>query len=214
MAMFNRRDDFGWMAVSLHWLLFILIFGLIAGGKYSASLLSGEKIGGLINIHKQIGVAVFVLMAFRLLWRLINTRPEALSNVFFLKAAAFATHWLLYLTVMFQAAVGVFMSQLGGRDVHFLGWELPSYAETGEAVLGWFTGSEFLRSFLFGQITSPAKQMRELHDWVGWLIILLIVVHVLGALMHHYLAKDDTLRRMMFRFKPTYAKKDPHQGGL
>ncbi len=211
MPIFNRRDDFGWMAVSLHWLLFVLVVGLIAGGKFSASLDSGDKIGGLINIHKQLGVAVFMLMAFRLLWRIINTTPEALSNVVFFKVAAFITHWLMYVAVLMQASIGVFMTQMTGRDVMFLGLELPSFKGVGVSLLEQISTNEGLHSFLFGTITSPAKQMRELHYWGATLLIALIILHVLGALMHHFIAKDETLRRMFFRYVPTYSKKDPHR---
>ena len=209
MAMFNRRDDFGWMAVSLHWLLFILLLGLIVGGKYSASLESSEKIRELVGIHKQIGVAVFILMAFRLLWRLANTKPEALSDVFIFKFLAFIVHWLLYIVVLFQAAIGVYMSQLGGRAVSFLGLELPSLTGQANAILEFIAFSPALHSFLFAEIESPGKQMRELHYWGGTILIALIVIHVLGVIMHQFILRDDSLRRMFYRYTPPHVQKDP-----
>lgn len=213
MPTFNRRDDFGWMAVLLHWLLFILIAGLIAGGKYSDSLGSAEKILILITSHKQIGVAVFVLMAFRLVWRIINTTPEALSNIWYLKIAAFTVHWLLYVLVLFQAAVGVYMSQLADREVSFLVWELPSFAGQGKALLEFISGAPAVHEFLFGEETSAVKRMRALHEWGGNILLAFIIIHVVGALMHHIVLVDNTLRRMFFGYvPPVYRAKDKEDG--
>ncbi|MGI9306230.1 MAG: cytochrome b [Gammaproteobacteria bacterium] len=208
MPMFNERDAYGWMAMSLHWLLFLLIAGLVASGKYSDSLGGSQKIMLLLDSHKQIGVAVFALMLFRLCWRLINKKPEGVSDSTFISIAAFATHWMLYITVLLQALIGICVSQLFGHDVSFLGvLQVPSFVDTAKSALD---ALSFMPEFIFEADISHAKKMRALHYWGGNAIMFLVAVHVLGALTHHYLIGDDTLRRMIFGYKPAYAKEKDH----
>ena len=196
---FNRRDGYGWMAVFLHWLLVLLIFGMIAGGKYSASLGPGEKISWLIGFHKQAGIAVFALMAFRLLWRLFNTSPAAPPDQSWtVTVSAFIVHWLLYILVLLQAATGVFMSHLSGRDVEFLGAKLPSFEEQGGQLLDAIPAVPALSSFLFGEAAEAGEKMRALHTVLGDAAIALIALHVLAALLGNFFFGRDTLRRMSF----------------
>ncbi len=203
--MFNRRDQYGWMALLLHWLLFLLIAGLLAGGKYSASLPSGDKIGILIGAHKQIGMAVFLLMAFRLLWRIINTSVASSSSWLF-GMLAFLMHWLLYIIVLMQAAIGVAMSQMARRDVVFFNfYELPSLADAGDRFL------EIIAPLIpyFSAADAPAAhQMRALHEFVGDTMIVLIGLHIVVGLWHHFMIGDETMRRMSFRYTPDYVQKN------
>ena len=199
MSAFNKRDQYGWMAIFLHWLLFILLAGLVAGGKYSDSLDRTDKIGELIFIHKQIGMAVFALMAFRLLWKLINRPVDSLASSSFIRLAAVLTHWILYALVLAQALGGMMMTQLAGRELAFLGIVLPAFAQPIYDVIAPLAG-------MFGD--SPAGQIRALHYWGGLLIMIFAVLHILGALAHHFLRRDDTLRRMTFRYVPDYVRDD------
>lgn len=197
MSIFNKRDQYGFIALLLHWLLFLLIAGLMASGKYSDSLPRDEKIGYLIGVHKQVGVAVFCLMAFRLLWRLINTGVEALTESRLTRLLAFITHWLLYLVVLGQALSGVLMSQFSGRDVTFLIWQVPALISKSELLN--------LLPFLPAE-ASRAGFWRDMHGWGADIIIGLVALHVVGALFHHFIRREDTLRRMWFGYVPFYAK--------
>lgn len=201
MAMFNKTDEYGWMALSLHWLLFLLLAGLLISGKYSDSLSPLEKSDLIIGAHKQVGMAVFVLMAFRLLWRLIN-RTVRSSESWIARFLSFFMHWLMYLTVLAQAAVGVAMAQLAGRDVLFFNlFKVPSLEGLGANFLA------VLPDFISLAGNSEAAHMRSVHELVGTFLIVLIVVHVAVALIHHFLMGDDVLRRMSFGYRPSYADK-------
>lgn len=201
---FNKRDEYGWPALALHWLLFLILAGLLASGKYSDSLLSTDKIGILIDGHKQVGMAAFVLMAFRLLWRMINASVVA-SETFLIRLFAFCTHWLLYLVVMAQAAIGATMSQLAGRDVHFFGvFKLPSFKQEAADFLEKISE---LAPYFSESGVSAARQMRDLHSFVGDALIALIILHIAAALVHHFIFGDEVLRRIFFGYKPSYANK-------
>lgn len=184
MGLFNTSYRFGWVTVGLHWLLFLLVVGLIASGKYSHSLPQGEKAPQVIGVHAQIGVAVFLLMAFRLLWRLFNARVAPLSANRYIRIAGAVNHWLIYVAVLMQAGGGVLMTQAGGRDVHFLGLVLPR-----------------LLSADSDSLFADGALLREWHHNGGVVIIALVVIHVGAALVHHFVFADDTLRRMWFSYK-------------
>ncbi|MGI9296317.1 MAG: cytochrome b [Gammaproteobacteria bacterium] len=203
MAFFNNRDQYGWMSLFLHWLLFVLLAGMLAGGKYSASLAPDDKIGLIIDLHKQVGMAVFVLMAFRLLWRLINRSLDSTGNIL-MRFTAFLVHWLMYIVVLVQAAIGVTMSQMAGHDVLFFNtFEVPSLVEFGKGFLTQM-------SFFVELITNAQKtgaQMYALHAFFGNALLALIGLHIAGALFHHIFMGDDILRRIFFGYKPSYAEK-------
>lgn len=191
----NDRYRFGWFAVLLHWLLFLLIAGLVVSGKYSDSLSQTEKLPDLIATHKQVGVAVLLLMMFRLLWRLINLRPPSLSDSPIIPVLGFISHWLLYLVVIAQALGGVIMTQLNSLyAVTFLGWNLP-------VLVG--------EKGLFGPVAfilENKEQLRQWHEYGAHLMLALIALHVLAALAHHFYWSDETLRRMWFGYKPGYTR--------
>ena len=203
MSIMNKRDAYGGVAIFFHWLLFLLIAGLVASGKYSASLEAGDKVLDIINTHKQIGVAVFVLMALRLLWRLINTGVASLEEAKILRFAAFVVHWLLYLVILSQAFSGILSSQLFGRDVLFLGYQLPTLVGSG----GLLAGSVPEISAL-GISSNPKEAAAVIFGWHrigGNVIIGLVALHFVAAIFHA-LKGDETLRRMWFGYKPYYSK--------
>ena len=63
-----------------------------------------------------------------------------------------------------------------GKTVSFLGIELP---------------------MLIGENERLAWVFDELHELGGTVGYFLISLHVLAALLHHYLIKDNTLKRML-----------------
>ena len=178
MSVFNTKDKYGKAAIIFHWLLFAMITGLLFSGLFSASLSGDEKIPQMISNHKQIGVAVLLLMTLRLLWKLINPKVRPLVGKLNAIAAA-VVHWLLYLTIMMQALVGILMSQLSGRAVKFLGWQLPDISGI---VAGYADGG----------------MMRELHWIIGYGIVALVAMHIIGAFTHH----RNVRRRMWFGYAP------------
>lgn len=196
MSVMNTRNHFGWSVVLLHWLLFILIAGLVATGKYSGSLPRAEKIPFLIVNHKQIGVAVVVLMMFRLLWRLISTSVEPISESTLLRTAAYLNHMLLYLVVIAQGLVGIAMLQAAGSEVTLYGLAVPIIA--GEQ--GPFSTIEFL---------SNPQLLRTWHYYGGNILFALVGLHFLAALAHHFYWSDDTLRRMWFGYRAPHERDVP-----
>lgn len=177
----NTEDRFGAIAILLHWLMALLIIGLAALGLYMVTLpdvgFNTKKIS-LILYHKQIGVAVLGLFAVRLAWRLTQVLPQLAGHIpEWQQITARFVHLCFYALMFALPVTGWLMSSAAGIPVSFFGL---------------FTLPDFLPydDYLF-------QRLIAIHKWLGYAFILLICVHVGAALQHHFLFKDDTLRKML-----------------
>ncbi len=165
-------------AKGLHWLMALLIFGLLALGFYMADLpLSPEKLQ-FYSWHKWAGVSVFVLVWLRLFWRLTHRPPAfAASLSATQQTLAHLGHLALYLLMIAIPVSGWLMSSAKGVQTVWFGvLPLPD---------------------LLGRDKALGKQLEELHSALNIGLLVLIGGHVAAALFHHLVHKDDTLRRML-----------------
>ena len=175
MALKNTEAGYGWLAKLLHWVIAGLVFYLIYLGLEGSSLESGDEKSALRALHKSVALLTLTLMTLRLVWRLANSRPaDPPETPGWQNAAALWAHRAIYAAVYFQLTVGILVA--GQRPIPFFGlFEIgPLLAENREQ-------HEFFES---------------LHE-VGWIVIALLVgIHVLAALYHHLIRKNDVLKRM------------------
>ena len=165
------------VAKGLHWLMAALIIGLLVLGIYMHELpLSPEKLQ-LYSWHKWAGVTVFLLVWLRLAWRLTHrppALPEAMSPL--MRLAAHAGHAALYALMVVIPLSGWLMSSAKGVQTVWFG-VLP-----------------------IPDLLARDKELGNLLQWVhkGLNITLMLTLagHVGAALWHHFVLKDDTLRRM------------------
>jgi cytochrome b561 len=165
-------------AKSLHWLMALLIFGLLALGFYMADLpLSPEKLQ-FYSWHKWAGVSVFVLVWLRLFWRLTHRPPAfAASLSATQQALAHLGHLALYLLMIAIPVSGWLMSSAKGVQTVWFGvLPLPD---------------------LLGRDKALGAQLADLHSALNIGLLVLIGGHAAAALFHHLVHKDDTLRRML-----------------
>lgn len=95
-----------------------------------------------------------------------------------IKLASKGVHYLLYVLLVAQAALGFAFRWAQGHPVGFFG--LFGIANP------------------FGPFTRPERHLiHDLHEWIGWAIIILAFGHALAALYHHYVLKDRVLKRML-----------------
>jgi cytochrome b561 len=177
----NTEERFGAVAIPLHWSMAFLTIGLAALGLYMVALpdvgFNTRKIM-LILFHKEVGLSVLALLAARLAWRLTHVLPQLAAHLpDWQKIAARFVHLCFYALMFALPITGWLMSSATGIPVSFFGL---------------FTLSDFLPhdDYLF-------QQLIDVHKWFGYVLILFICVHVGAALMHHFVLKDDTLRRML-----------------
>ena len=156
----------------------LLIFTMLGLGLYMTSLtFSLEKLK-LYGWHKELGVLILMLVIFRILWRLSNiTPPLPTAMPHWQKLASRAAHLAFYGFLIIMPLTGWLISSAAGLPVSFFGlFVLPTL----------IPADEHLR-LLFSDI----------HQWLAYTLIATICAHVAAALQHHFINKDDILRRIL-----------------
>lgn len=175
--MADSREKFSNLTVALHWIIGLTIIGLVAVGIYMVDLPRGEFRSMLYGWHKVIGTTVLMAAALRILWRWRQGMPKPAADYpEWQHKLANATHVALLLATIGLPLTGAIYSYSGGYPVPILGlFEIKS--ATKYPVL--------------------YDMFKFLHGWAGWVLAGIIAVHVAGALKHHVIDGDGTLRRML-----------------
>jgi cytochrome b561 len=177
----NREDQYGAIALLLHWTMALLVIGLAALGLYMVALpdvgFNTTKIT-LVLYHKEFGVLAFVLLAMRLCWRVTQILPRLVESLpEWQKMIARFVQLCFYGLLAALPLSGYLMSSAAGIPVSFFGLGmLPDLVHRDED--------------LFHRYDS-------IHQWLAYLLIFLVLVHAAAALKHHFVSKDDSLRKML-----------------
>jgi len=128
--------------------------------------------------HKSFGMTVLMLAVLRLVWRLMNPTPDLTPETKpWERALAKISHFLLYALIFAMPLTGWMMSSAKNYPV------------------SWF------RMFQFPDLVAPAEQtfhqMHDLHHLLFNVLVAVAVLHVAGALKHHFIDKNDVLKRML-----------------
>jgi cytochrome b561 len=174
----NDEARYGAVAQVLHWLIAALVLVMFGLGWYMSGLPLGQRKFDMYQLHKSIGITILVLAAVRLLWRLVNPVPPLPPGIPpWERIAARLSHALLYLMLLVQPLIGFLQSNAANFPVVWWGVvRLPPLIKTDEAL---------------------AETLVEAHAWNSRLLLALVLIHVGAALRHHFLLKDDVLRRML-----------------
>jgi cytochrome b561 len=181
MKLRNSRATYGLVAVFLHWLVALTVAGMFGLGYWMVGLTYYDawyKQGP--DIHRSVGVLLFIAMLLRVAWRLMNPRPEPMpGHRRWERVAAHLAHGLLYVLLLVATVSGYLISSADGSLVSVFGWfEVPS---------------------ITGRIKGMEDTAGVVHYWVTWSVVVLAGIHALGALKHHFIDRDNTLRRMFGR---------------
>lgn len=175
----NTTASYGWIAIVLHWLVAIAVIGLFALGLWMVELSYYDPwYRTAPDIHKGIGILLFLVMLGRLLWRLINPRPlpePGMRRVE--RILASAAHGALYLLIFAVMLAGYLISTADGRAID---------------VFGLFSVPATLRG-----IENQEDIAGEVHLVLAITLISIAGLHALAALKHHFWNRDRTLRRML-----------------
>ncbi len=169
--------------LALHWVVAFGVIALLATGLYM------EQTGAyaLYPWHKSFGVLIALFVVLRVDWRIRNGWPPHVGDHTPVgNLLSKAVHWLLIIGTALMPITGFLMSAMGGHGVAFFGIELvapnPDPADPQEVVA---------HNAALAQVT------HTLHGWGGNLLIGAVALHVMGALKHHLIDRDGTLRRML-----------------
>ncbi|MDE2337708.1 MAG: cytochrome b [Gammaproteobacteria bacterium] len=174
----NTRARWGALSQLFHWLIAALIGVQIALGLIGTELpLSMTKLATLAR-HKSLGITLLALMLVRLTWRALNPTP-ALPDTLkpHERVLARVTHTGLYVLVIALPLTGWIMSSARGFPVSWFNlFQLPN---------------------LVGRNAALYHAMVRTHVLLAIALGLILVLHIAAALKHHFVLKDDTLRRML-----------------
>src|SRR5215472_671437 len=162
----------------LHWLTLVLVATTFVLA-FSIDLAPSKPAAGvIIQLHRSFGVTLWLVTLVRLVWRQFSRFPNWPADMpQLMRVAAHWSEYALYALLLVQPILGLLHTNAHGErvDWFFLG-QLPP---------------------LIGQNPLLARQLLEMHDMVGLLLLGLIALHASAALYHHFWRRDDTLALML-----------------
>ena len=180
---YDSHNKFATTTVFLHWLVGLTIIGLLATGIY----MSENGVYALYPWHKAIGFIILFVALARVIWRMKNGWPTAAANYKPIEhKLASIVHWVLIIATLMMPISGLMASVLGGHGLSVFGLEVfaPNYSvDDPEKTLP----INYELSKLGGAI----------HFYLGYTVIVALSLHIAGALKHHIIDKDGTLKRML-----------------
>lgn len=170
----DSRERYGRISQIFHWLMALLIGWQLL--KIGDRIAEGEHWIGqnLVPWHVSIGTLVLVLVVLRILWTASQRkqRPQHEPAMAFLVKSG---HVLLYATMLLMPVAGILVMLGGGHGLTAFGLQLVAEG----AEIPW------------------AASLGNLHSPLAWLLLFLVVGHIGAALIHHFVKRDDTLKRML-----------------
>ena len=175
----NSAERYGLISKIFHWVMFVLVVYLLLDHEITHGLPRGDETRRFfVWLHQSIGIIVFLLVCLRLIWVFLNKKPEHESTTpIWMRKLSTISHWILYLAVLMQPISGMLGKLLDGRAVPFFNiFRIPPLTlSDGLAV-------EVIKTIHYDVIPTGLK--------------IFIILHLLAALYHHFIVKDNVLKRM------------------
>ena len=173
----NTTRSWGSLSKAFHWLIVLLIISQWVIAERADELKGLAKLEALA-LHKSFGMTILMLAVLRLAWRLMNPTPELTTETKpWERVLAKISHLLLYALIFAMPLTGWMMSSAKNYPV------------------SWF------KLFQFPDLVAPAEQtfhqMHDLHHLLFNVLVGVAVLHAVGALKHHFIDRNDVLKRML-----------------
>lgn len=177
--MFVKDTSAGYGIVSrlFHWLMAIAIFGLFGLGWWMVDLdYYSPYYVSAPDFHRAAGILLFVALLARIVWRAMNTKPDDAELTPLERKASSVVHWGFYPLLIALSISGYLIATPDGRPID---------------VFGWFSVPSIIQQ-------KGLEDTAGLIHWaLAYTVIVLAIVHTLGALKHHIIDKQPTLKRML-----------------
>jgi cytochrome b561 len=161
----------------LHWLIAVMIIGMLAAGLIMEDLSHDNPARGLVySLHKSFGITILALVLIRIAVRLrgpVPTLPQAIPARE--RILAHAGHWALYGFMLAMPLSGYLMSTFYGRPVLWFGVPLPR---------------------LVGVRPDDGALARNFHSYAAYALIAMLVVHIGAVILHYVRQRVNLLTRM------------------
>jgi cytochrome b561 len=185
----NTDHAWGWPAKLLHWIGAILILLLLGHGWWMTHMAARADRMANYNWHAALGYDLLALLILRLVWRWTHAVPALPAGLEpWERFAARAGHAGLYLLILGSALTG---------------WALAGTFRTPMAKDAFGIPVPLI---YVSQDRALHNLFEQSHTILSYLLAGLVVVHIVGALRHHWLKHNDVMRRMWFGLKGTSAR--------
>jgi cytochrome b561 len=178
MTWHNTTLRYGSLSIGLHWLMLLLFIAVYGSIELRELFEKGSDPREMLKSwHFMLGILLFVLVWPRIAARLSGPAPAVVPEPEKIQQlAAKLLHLALYVLMIAMPISGYLLLSAAGKPIPFFGLELPALIDTDKEL---------------------AKQIKEVHEFVGSTGYFLIGAHVVAALYHHLIVRDNTLTRML-----------------
>jgi len=175
---YSARGVFDQATRLMHWLTAGLMLSAFALA-FSIDLATSRAAHTVfLQLHRSVGLTIWVLTLFRLAWRYFAKYPDWPSDMSqTMRVAAMTSEYAFYALLLAQPLLGLLQTNAHGDTVNlFLLGQLPALIEKNRPL---------------------AHQLLTAHKAVGFSLLGLVVLHVSAALFHHFWRRDDALTAML-----------------
>lgn len=178
MENINQSVRYSKPLIILHWLMLALMVITYATIELRELFPKGtEPREFMKSLHFMFGLTVLISVSFRIYFRLSSNSPAITpAPSLITHRIAQVMHFLLYLLMIGMPIAGWLILSAAGKPIPFFGLELPP---------------------LIAENKELSKSIKELHENAGILGYFLIGIHTVAGLFHHYVVKDNTLKRIL-----------------
>lgn len=176
MIVKDTSAGYGVVSRLFHWLMAVTIFGLFGLGWWMVDLdYYSPYYVSAPDFHRSAGILLFIALLARIVWRFMNIKPDDAELTPLERKASWVVHWGFYPLLIALSISGYLIATPDGRPIN---------------VFGWFSVPSIIQQ-------KGLEDTAGLIHWaLAYTVIVLAVVHTIGALKHHIIDKHTTLKRM------------------
>ena len=171
------RPPFDTLTITLHWTTVLIVLTLLGSALLYGQVEERSWAAPLLQVHRSLGVVIWTLTLFRLLWRLTGARfpafPASMTAPH--RLVARLSEYALYALLLIQPATGLAQTILRGRPFELFAWSIPPLVARDVALVQVFHAA---------------------HEIGAWCLFALAGLHAAAALVHHFILRDDVLQAM------------------
>ncbi len=175
----KQYDQWHWASIAIHWTSVIVVVGLFVLGLWMVELnYYSDWYRTAPDLHKSFGVSLFVLTLFRIVWLKLKPAPSPIDGLTNREQKlARLAHKTLYFLLFSVMIFGYLISTADGRAIEIFNlFPLPA---------------------VIFDIDKQEDIAGIIHLWLAVILISLVALHAAAALKHHFINKDQTLKRML-----------------
>lgn len=179
----DTRDKLSSTTIKLHWIVALLMIFMISSGLYMTEVKNYD----VYTVHKSVGLLAIFFIVGRVLWRIKNGWPSHASDYKAIEIILSKfVHYVLIISTVLIPLSGLFLTIFEGFSLPFFSFELIAANVEPSNPYQPIPRNEFIGSLA-----------HTIHVFTSKILIAAIILHVVGALKHHFIDKDLTLKRML-----------------